>query len=171
MTSNLKGKLNMKKYFGTKKLNAQPMTRGDYNKLRGWKMPENEKADDDGYLVEYLDGGAPNLDGYTGYVSWSPKDVFEKAYKLVSAMSFGHALEAMKTGSRVTRAGWNGKGQFLYYVPANTYAAQTEAAKKHFGESVPYRAYIAIKTAQGDVVPWVASQSDILSDDWQEIED
>ena len=56
---------------------------------------------------------------------------------------------------------------FLYYVPANAYPPSTEVAKEAFGgENVPYGAYIAMKTAQGNVIPWTASQTDILSEDW-----
>lgn len=88
----------------------------------------------------------------------------------MKSMDFGGALDCLKDGFRVTRKGWNGKGLFLYYVPASTYVAQTEVAKKEFGEYVPYRAYIAIKTVDNDVVPWTASQSDILATDWVEVE-
>lgn len=71
----------MKTYFGTKKLNAKPMTLGEYNTLRGWTIPDNEDPNREGYLVEYLDGASPsNLEGFTGYVSWTPKEPFEKAY-------------------------------------------------------------------------------------------
>lgn len=80
---------------------------------------------------------------------------------------FGTALEELKAGSKVARSGWNGEGMFIYYVPAASYPAQTEIAKEHFGETVPYGAYIAMKTAQGNVVPWLASQTDVLADDWQ----
>ena len=72
----------MKKYIGTKVLKAVPMNRGDYNILRGWNIPKNEDPKEDGYLVEYQDGGKPNHPDYEGYISWSPKDVFEKAYQL-----------------------------------------------------------------------------------------
>ena len=86
-------------------------------------------------------------------------------------MNFGEALEALKKGegATISRTGWNGKGMFLYYVPEGQYPARTKAARDAFGEDalVPYRPYIAMKTAQGDVVPWGASQSDILADDWQ----
>lgn len=67
-------------YVGTKVVHAYPMTRLTYNNLRGWKLPDNEDGNDEGYLVEYADGGEPNLPGYKGYVSWSPRDVFERAY-------------------------------------------------------------------------------------------
>ena len=80
--------------------------------------------------------------------------------------SFGWAIKQLKNGSTVHREGWNGKGMFLYYVPANSYKAQTEVARAFFGDMVPYGAYIAMKTAQGNVVPWLASQTDVLADDW-----
>ena len=56
---------------------------------------------------------------------------------------------------------------FLYYVPANSYPAVTEIAKETFPDGmVPYGAYIAMKTAQDNVVPWLASQTDLLAEDW-----
>ena len=63
----------MKKYIGTKLIEAEPMTRGDYNKYRGWTIPADENPADEGYLVKYSDS----------YVSWSPKEVFDKAYLVV----------------------------------------------------------------------------------------
>lgn len=70
----------MKQYIGTKIINALPMTRLAYNELRGWELPQDENGEDEGFLVEYLDGGQANHPDYAGYISWSPKDVFEKAY-------------------------------------------------------------------------------------------
>ena len=61
----------MKKYIGTKQIEAKPMTRGDYNAYRGWTIPENENPNDAGYIVKYSDN----------YVSWSPKKQFEEAYR------------------------------------------------------------------------------------------
>lgn len=72
---------NTKTYVGKKIINATPMNRGDYNTLRGWDVPADENPSDEGYLVEYTDGGKANHPGYKGYISWSPKDVFERAYK------------------------------------------------------------------------------------------
>lgn len=84
-------------------------------------------------------------------------------------MNFGQALEALKQGGKVARAGWNGKGQFVYMVPANSYPVNTAAAKSYFGENslVPYRAYLALKTAQNDVATWTPSVSDVLAEDWE----
>ena len=71
----------MKQYIGTKEVQATPMNRGDYNALRGWQVPENENPADDGYLVVYPNGES-NVDGFDGYVSWSPKKQFKEAYRV-----------------------------------------------------------------------------------------
>lgn len=161
----------MKRYLGVKEINARPMTRGAYNHLRGWALPADEDGSDEGYLVEYIDGGPPNVIGYKGYVSWSPKDVFDRAYHPIVGLSFGQAIEAMKQGAKVSRQGWNGKGMFLYHVPANSYPAERNTNKTLAGvfpgDLVPYGAYIAMKTAQNNVVPWLASQTDMLAEDWE----
>lgn len=82
-------------------------------------------------------------------------------------MDFGVAIMNLKEGRRVARNGWNGKGMYLYYVPAAAYPPSTDVAREAFGgEPVPYGAYIAMKTAQGNVVPWLASQTDMLAEDW-----
>lgn len=72
----------VKTYLGTKVVHAAPLSRGDYNKLRGWEVPADEDPEDEGYLVEYVDGGAKNHPAFSGYISWSPRDVFEKAYNV-----------------------------------------------------------------------------------------
>lgn len=162
----------MKQFYGTKLIAATPMNRADYNTLRGWTLPADEVGADEGYLVEYLDGGKPNHPDYDGYISWSPKEQFENAYQPTDEMSFGHAIEALLAGKKVTRAGWNGRGMFIYHVPANAYPAQTAIAKAYWGEDakVPYRAYIAMKTVDEDVQVWTASQTDVLAQDWQVVE-
>ena len=83
-------------------------------------------------------------------------------------MDFGAAIKVLKEGKKVSRKGWNGKNMFLYYVPDNKYTAMTNAAKSIADKQnkVDYEAYIAMKTAQGNVVPWLASQTDVLSEDW-----
>lgn len=82
-------------------------------------------------------------------------------------MKFGEALVFLEAGHSVCRTGWNGEGMFLYLVPANNYPAETDVAKQKFGDMVPYKTYIAMKTVDDDVVPWLASHTDLLSDDWQ----
>ena len=83
-------------------------------------------------------------------------------------MNFGQALEALKAGQKVSRSGWNGKGMFVYLVPAASYLAQTGVAKQYFGEGsfVPYNAYLAIKNVDESVSTWVPSVNDVLAEDW-----
>ena len=71
----------MKNYIGVKNIKAKPMNRLDYNSYRGLTLPKDENGSDEGYLVEYIDGGKSNHVDHKGYISWSPKEVFEKAYK------------------------------------------------------------------------------------------
>lgn len=159
----------MKKYIGTKLINAKPMTRQEYNDFRGWELPADEDGSDDGYLVEYVDGGDPNTKEYVGYVSWSPVDVFNNAYRTVDGLNFGMAIEAMKKGFKVARKGWNGAGMFAYYVPAAKYKAQISVIMDEGFDNnlIPYRHYLALKTAQNDVATWSPSCSDALADDWE----
>lgn len=85
-------------------------------------------------------------------------------------MNFGQAIENLKAGKRVAREGWNGKGMYIYYVPANFYKALTDSAKKEFGDMVPYNPYFAIKNVNNIVSTWVPSINDCLAEDWQIVE-
>lgn len=120
------------RYIGTKEIVA-------------WPAEKDGKA---GYGVKYEDG----------YTSWSPANVFEKAYRtsepgMVQALNFGDAVHYLKQGKKVTRSGWNGKGMWLeLQVP--------DAGSKM---TLPY---IFMFTATGDLVPWLASQTDVLAEDW-----
>lgn len=83
-------------------------------------------------------------------------------------MSFGGAIDALKAGRRVAREGWNGNGMFLFLVPGSLFKVSREPLLSILGEGteVQYHAHIDMKTAQGYVVPWLASQADMLSEDW-----
>lgn len=86
----------MKPYIGTKTLLAQPMTRAAYNDYRGWELPANENGDDEGYLVEYTDSPGGNDSRHAGYISWSPKAVFERAYQLFDSIPNKLTLDDIK---------------------------------------------------------------------------
>ena len=152
----------MQQYLGVKIIKAEPMNLGDYNIKRGWTIPANEDPNKEGYLVQYEDN----------YISWSPKEMFENAYRKTTALTFGLAIEALKLGKKVSRSGWNGKGMFVYLVPANSYPSQTGAAKSYFGENsmVKYNAYMALKKVDDTVSTWVASVNETLAEDWQIID-
>jgi hypothetical protein len=83
--------------------------------------------------------------------------------------SFSWALDAIKKGYRVRRSGWNGKGMFVFLVPGSTFTVNREPLLSIMGEGtvVNYHPHIDMKTAQGDIVPWLASQTDILAEDWE----
>lgn len=69
-------------------------------------------------------------------------------------MTFSAALELLKAGEAVHREGWNGKGQYL----------ELQVPDEDSKMTLPY---IYIVTVTGDTVPWLASQTDLLADDWQ----
>ena len=166
----------MQLHIGTKQVTAQPMTRQAYNDYRGWTLPADEDGTDEGYLVEYLDGGKPNHPAHAGYISWSPKAQFDAAYRPTTGMTFGLAIEAMKQGAKVARAGWNGKGMWLALsggvvgrmVQAENFWSQ---ANQDYAESRGGKAHvlpcITMKTATGEILMgWLASQTDMLAEDW-----
>lgn len=74
----------MELYVGTKVLFAKQMNKQEYCNYRNWNIPENEDPNEEGYLVEYTDGGKSNHDDHKGYISWSPKEVFEKSYRKIN---------------------------------------------------------------------------------------
>lgn len=86
-------------------------------------------------------------------------------------MNFGQALEALKAGKRVARAGWNGKGMFLYLVNGSQFTVNRPPLLGIYPEGtvIDYRPHIDMKTADGQCVPWVASQSDLIVEDWSEV--
>lgn len=69
-------------YIGTEVIHAVAMTRGEYNTLRGWTLPADENGEDNGYLVQKVDARGVNVNGFDGYVSWSPRPVFERTYSV-----------------------------------------------------------------------------------------
>ena len=80
-----------------------------------------------------------------------------------SNMGFGNAIAKLHGGLRVQRAGWNGKGMFLFLINEWTY---TDGKQDNY-QNLPF---IAMKTADDKVVPWLASQTDILAEDWNTVE-
>ena len=83
-------------------------------------------------------------------------------------MDFGLALAAIKGGSKVARQGWNGKGMFIFLVPGSTFNVSRPPLLGMYpeGTEIRYHAHIDMRTADGMVVPWLASQTDVLAEDW-----
>ena len=92
-------------------------------------------------------------------------------------LTFGLAIEALKQGDRVARAGWNGKGMWLHLIRGddvqihnNGFGPRNEYDHE-WRERVPrLLPWIGMKTADNGFVPWLASQTDMLAEDWQLVE-
>lgn len=82
--------------------------------------------------------------------------------------NFGEALARLRAGEKVARAGWNGKDMFLFLVPGSTFTVNRAPLLGIYpeGTTINYRPHIDMRTANGEVVPWLASQSDLLENDW-----
>jgi hypothetical protein len=82
--------------------------------------------------------------------------------------SFSDALDYLKSGEKVARAGWNGKGMFVFLVPGSTFTVSRAPLLGIYpeGTEINYCPHIDMKTADGKIVPWLASQTDVLADDW-----
>lgn len=146
----------MDTYIGVKIVKARNMDRGSYCAYRGWSVPKDENPNDTGFLVEYEDG----------YESWCPTKQFVAANRKTTGMPFGHAIEAMKKGRKVARRGWNGKGIFI--------ALHTPSENSKMTGPYIYIDTTGLQTDNEDApksrVPWLASQTDMLSDDWMVLE-
>lgn len=140
----------MKQYIGTKIIQAEPA----YSKPSGennLRLP--------GYKVVYPDG----------YESWSPKEVFEKAYRENNNLTFGLALEALKMGKKIARNGWNGKGQFIELATSVSYMNPDGEMQNVSHEQMGNKAVAFVGTS-GVQLGWLASQADMLSEDWYIVE-
>ena len=85
---------------------------------------------------------------------------------------FSVAIRCLKQGVRVAREGWNGKGMFIFLVPGSQFRVNRPPLLGIYpeGAQIDYRGHIDMKTADGSVVPWVASQTDLLAEDWVMVE-
>lgn len=123
------------------------MTHDAYSTKRVTVWPQ-EQDGKPGYAIKYQDG----------YISWCPAYVYSRDYNDAHGghMSFGEAIKALKNDKFVRRIGWNGKGMWL----------GLQRPDEHSKMRLPY---IYMSTVTGDLVPWLASQTDMLADDWEEL--
>lgn len=130
------------------------------------------------YFVRYEDG----------YFSFSPAKQFEDGYHLQTEdelaeeelepgsqlqpgakFDFPSALDWLRDGKLVAREGWNGKSMFIFLVPGSTFKVNRAPLNVIFpeGTEINYHPHIDMKTADGKIVPWLCSQTDMLASDWQ----
>ena len=84
---------------------------------------------------------------------------------------FGEAIAMLKLGKKVARRGWNGKGMFLFLVPGSQFIVNRAPLLGIYpeGTQIDYCPHIDMRTADGKIVPWLASQTDVLAEDWSEV--
>lgn len=158
--------MSIMQFIGVKIVDAIPMTREAFEAQEGRNVGGDKHGD--GYMVTY-EGG---------HRAWSPKDVFDAAYRPIDGMTFGLAIEALKMGKKVARSGWNGKGMWLTLSPGSEDLPAEKFWAKHnreFAESnggtATVSPYITMKTADNKIQSgWLASQTDMLAEDWQVVE-
>lgn len=168
-----KCKLNLKKYIGTKVVEARPMNE-IYAESIGYTRKNSDNHEwRNGYHVRYT-----NPDG-SFYDSWSPKSVFEKAYHEVKGMNFGEVIEALKTGLAVRRKGWNSKGMFIVkQVPSHitgdiipNMQSLPQSAKNILmsreNPHIDYTNQMLIINPDGRADSWIPSSSDVFAEDWE----
>lgn len=155
--------MSTKQYIGTKLIQAEPAVRYNGNVYGiGDTMP----------VLAVVNGVAEQ--GYRvidpdGYVSWSPREVFEEAYRETMGMNFGLAVEAMKRGMRIARWDWDGKDQTYVFLAENE-GFHTDAdisEMQDLEEGIPASEFLVLFTAQETLLlGWQPSVEDILADDW-----
>lgn len=160
--------ISMSMYIGTKVVQTTPMTMTVAQKVLGREI-KPATVEEDGYLVEYKDG----------YMSWSPKSVFDAAYRKLGEMDFGKAIEALKAGLAVRRKGWNGKGLFVVkQIPSHIEGgiipkmqSLPQSAKNILlsreGAHIDYINQMLIINLDGRADSWVPSSSDVFAEDWE----
>lgn len=154
-----------KQYIGTKTVQAAPALRieseGNVRVELLADKPVTMPTDtvDMGYKVIYPDG----------YESFCPLDAFEEAYRPTDGMNFGLAIEAAKRGKRIARKGWNGKGQYVEIGTDFAYRTTDDQGVLVAHEDIGTQALVFVGT-RGRQVGWLASQADMLADDWYIVE-
>ena len=161
----------MSMYIGTKIVKAMPMTMTEAQEVLGREI-KPATVELDGYLVEYKDG----------YMSWSPKSVFDDAYRKLVGMDFGKVIEALKSGLAVRRKGWNGKGLFVVkLIPSHIEGgiipkiqSLPQSVKNILlsreNAHIDYTNQMLIINSEGRADSWVPSSSDIFAEDWEVVE-
>lgn len=171
----------MKNYFYCKLINAVPgkLVNGCFwpDGLPLPEISEPQKVDEHCCSIPMvkIEDGYMFVSEDAQYVQFMAKDEFEKTCRSAEDMNFGDALVALKHGKRVARKGWNGKNMSVAYqkgypdgIPCNKNTAQAWGMEE--GELFKCRPYLQMRCADGTFQMWLASQSDILADDWYIVE-
>jgi len=162
---NIKEPIKFKDYTSCSNIRARPMSLGEYNKLQGWVIHEDQNPEEKGFLIAREDNS------YT----WEPNDIFLDTHEAQknNELFFGEAISLLKQGHCVARNGWNGKGMYLALQAGSTIpvenargGAALAMANEGF-DKIEICPHIDMRSADGKcVVGWLASQTDMLAEDW-----
>lgn len=173
----------MENFIGRKLISAKPMTRGEHSKSKGFEKVLNGKPEDEGYQVIYEDG----------YESWSPKDVFEEAYRTNGCLTIGDIIEfGINRGLMCRRLSWQIDRFIFRQVPAeidvlnvvpkmqslpeavkNEFAIRQNVQEALAGDDsvdyghIRYTEQIANVDQNNNISNYTPTVSDLLADDWQ----
>lgn len=166
----------MNTYICTKVIHAVPC-----KMVNGWPWPDGLPLPEVNDLVGPTDGCTSEhpkiVEGYQYithpddmYAQFMNKDEFEKMCRPIESMAFGDAIEAMKHGERVARHGWNGKDMYVFLAHEPDFV--TDADISAFDQQeVEVCDVLVMKTAQDAFqLGWLASQADMLAEDWYIVE-
>lgn len=137
-----------RQYIGTKIVTAWPA--------------KHQATGEEGYAVKYADG----------YISWSPTSTFEDAYRAIGhsdqRLTFGDAIHMLKRGYKLTRAGWNGKGMFIFLVQSSSFKVNRPPLLGIYPEGtvISYRPHIDMSGVDGSISTWSPTNNDVLAEDW-----
>lgn len=150
----------MKQYIDIKLVQAEPAYLLDKKAVQPttWPIPEGSTAEE-GYAVLNPDGS----------MVWTAKEEFEAACRPADAMTFGQAIEAAKNGKRISRAGWNGKSQYVELATGIGYVGADGKTVNAEHAAIGNKALAFVGTS-GVQMGWLASQADMLAEDWQIVE-
>lgn len=115
--------------------------------------------EDAGFLINSITNAKPNTD-FT-------EEQTTNEFIQTGNLTFGMAIEALKLGRKVARSGWNGKKMYLvHFSPVSHGLEMLTVYDKEEGTTLPLLPFILMKTADNCYVPWLASQTDILAEDY-----
>lgn len=165
----------MKQYIGTKIVQAAPAIRFLLKSGENMIVEKDDKLAMD-YAKAMVEDGEVTAWEETyavvykdGYSSWSPAMVFEEAYRETTGMPFGLAIEAAKMGKKIARSGWNGKSQYVELASCISYKNNAGEVVNVEHHNIGNKALAFVGTS-GVQMGWLASQADMLADDWHIVE-
>lgn len=164
----------MSKFIGTKIVDAVPgmMVNGCYWP-EGLPLPEQKEihavCDPNACIPQTVTEEGYFYVSDNGYTRWASKEDFEKQFRPAENMSFGQAIEAAKQGKQIARRGWNGKGQFVELASCVSYIDPYGNKVNADHAAAGNRAFAFVGTS-GVQLGWLASQADMLAEDWYIVE-